>query len=264
MGKLNEIQDEKTQSWGSNSFTTTVKENTVEFDSAKDKFTFLDEVEVPSLKVNGDSVSAQVQSDWNQNDDTKADYIKNKPTIPSAQVQADWNQNDDTKSDYIKNRICYKEGEVEDVYANVHITENINYNNCFNFSKTIEEGKTYKVMVNGTLYTSTAVLGKDYGTYPNTICLPINNIPYLIVCDYMQTYFGGYTGGILGSIPPYPIDLKIYTGGYEYHTIDDKFIPDTIVRTSQLGGVQFKIEGSPAALMASIDGGTTWQTVTLS
>ena len=27
---------------------------------------------------------AQIQSDWNQADDTKADYIKNKPTIPTA------------------------------------------------------------------------------------------------------------------------------------------------------------------------------------
>lgn len=39
--------------------------------------------------------------------------------------------------------------------------------------------------------------------------------------------------------------------------IDDKFIP-------QLSGVKFKIEGSPAVLKASLDGGETWQTVTLS
>lgn len=113
MGKLNEIQDEKTQSWGSNSFTTTVKEDTVEFDSAKDKFTFKDEVEVPSLKVNGESVGAQVQSDWNQADTEAPDYIKNKPEIPTPvpQVQSDWNQNDNTAADYIKNRICYEETE---------------------------------------------------------------------------------------------------------------------------------------------------------
>lgn len=79
MGKFNEIQDEKTQSWGGNSFTTTVKEDTVEFDSAKDKFTFKDEVEVPSLKVNGESVSSQVQSDWNQTETSEPDYINNKP-----------------------------------------------------------------------------------------------------------------------------------------------------------------------------------------
>lgn len=96
----------KHRAGGSNSFTTTVKEDTVEFDSAKDKFTFKDEVEVPSLKVNGQTVSSQVQADWNQTNTSAVDYIKNKPTIPSSQVQADWNQNNSASTDYIKNRIC--------------------------------------------------------------------------------------------------------------------------------------------------------------
>lgn len=34
---------------------------------------------------------AQIQSDWNEADNTKADYIKNKPSIPAAQVNSDWN-----------------------------------------------------------------------------------------------------------------------------------------------------------------------------
>lgn len=46
----------------------------------------------------------QIQSDWNQTDNTQPDYIKNKPTIPAAQVQSDWNQTDSTKPDYIKNK----------------------------------------------------------------------------------------------------------------------------------------------------------------
>ena len=104
MGKLNEIQKQTIQSYGDNAFTTTIKDDTVEFDSLKDKFTFKDEVEVPSLKVNGEPVVPQVQSDWNQNDSAAVDYIKNKPTIPSAQVQSDWNQNDTEAVDYIKNK----------------------------------------------------------------------------------------------------------------------------------------------------------------
>lgn len=36
---------------------------------------------------------AQIQSDWNQSDNTKKDYIKNKPSIPAAQVNSDWNAN---------------------------------------------------------------------------------------------------------------------------------------------------------------------------
>ena len=53
MGKLNEIQEQTTQSWGDNSFTTKITNDTVEFDSARDSFTFKDEVKVPSLAING-------------------------------------------------------------------------------------------------------------------------------------------------------------------------------------------------------------------
>ena len=48
--------------------------------------------------------AAQVQSDWDQSDNTQVDYIKNKPTIPAAQVQADWDEADNTAPDYIKNK----------------------------------------------------------------------------------------------------------------------------------------------------------------
>ena len=47
---------------------------------------------------------AQIQSDWEQSDNSKKDYIKNKPTIPAAQIQSDWNEADNTKADYIKNK----------------------------------------------------------------------------------------------------------------------------------------------------------------
>lgn len=32
------------------------------------------------------------------------------PTVETEQVQSDWNQNDSTQPDYVKNRICYSEG----------------------------------------------------------------------------------------------------------------------------------------------------------
>ena len=70
----------------------------------------------------------QIQSDWNQSDNTAKDFIKNrpsipaaqvnadwnassgvaqilnKPTIPAAQIQSDWNQSDNTAKDFIKNK----------------------------------------------------------------------------------------------------------------------------------------------------------------
>ena len=81
-------------------------------------------------KLSGIETGAEVnvQSDWNESDNTKDDYIKNKPTIPAAQVNSDWNassgvaqilnkptipdaqiqsdwtQSDNTKKDFIKNK----------------------------------------------------------------------------------------------------------------------------------------------------------------
>lgn len=46
--------------------------------------------------------AAQVNSDWNANSGVA--QILNKPTIPAAQVQSDWNEADNTKADYIKNK----------------------------------------------------------------------------------------------------------------------------------------------------------------
>jgi hypothetical protein len=48
--------------------------------------------------------TAQVQSDWNQSDNTEVDFIKNKPTIPAAQIQSDWNQSNNAALDFIKNK----------------------------------------------------------------------------------------------------------------------------------------------------------------
>ena len=36
------------------------------------------------------NVGTQVQSNWSQSDNTKVDYIKNKPVIPARQVNSDW------------------------------------------------------------------------------------------------------------------------------------------------------------------------------
>ena len=49
-------------------------------------------------------VPAQEQADWNQSDNSKPDYIKNKPTIPAAPVQSNWNESDTTSLAYIQNK----------------------------------------------------------------------------------------------------------------------------------------------------------------
>ena len=45
-------------------------------------------ISATSGKLDSSAYTAPVQSDWNQNDDTALDYIKNKPTIPSLEGYA--------------------------------------------------------------------------------------------------------------------------------------------------------------------------------
>ena len=57
-------------------------------------------------------VNKDAQSDWTEQDPTKASYIKNKPDIPSTQQQADWAETNTSAVDYIKNKptvIIHKE-----------------------------------------------------------------------------------------------------------------------------------------------------------
>lgn len=79
---------------------------------------------VESDKVVGIPIGTPTtKADWEQMDETKADYIKNKPTVLTEddvkrllvenagdgeiiieQMQSDWTQTDDSKTDYIKNK----------------------------------------------------------------------------------------------------------------------------------------------------------------
>ncbi len=70
-------------------------------------------------KLNDIEAGAEVnvQSDWNQTNNTADDYIKNKPTIPDAQIQSDWNQTSGTAKDFIKNKPTLGSASALDVAA---------------------------------------------------------------------------------------------------------------------------------------------------
>lgn len=54
----------------------------------------------------------QVQSDWNETDETSKAYILNKPEIPDAQVQADWAETDESSKAFIQNKPTIPEAQV--------------------------------------------------------------------------------------------------------------------------------------------------------
>lgn len=50
------------------------------------------------------TIEGNVQANWNQTDETKPDYIVNKPNLDNIGVQSDWNEDDVTSPSYIKNK----------------------------------------------------------------------------------------------------------------------------------------------------------------
>lgn len=77
------VSDAITSAWGWDMLKATYDPNNI----WKDAFDYDNFINTPTIPA------AQIQSDWNEADNTKADYIKNKPTIPAAQVNSDWNAN---------------------------------------------------------------------------------------------------------------------------------------------------------------------------
>lgn len=87
--------------------------------------------------------AAQIQADWTQSDNTKLDYIKNKPsfatvatsgsyndlsnkpTIPAAQIQSDWTQTSTTAKDYIKNKPTLAAVATSGSYADLSNTPDV-------------------------------------------------------------------------------------------------------------------------------------------
>ena len=90
-------------------------------------------------------------------------------------VQPDWNQNDDTKPDYVKNRPFYTGDPVETVLVEESTISFVENEGLYvaGFSSTFEAtvGETYKVSWDGTVYECTCVDFNDNYAIGNLSCV---------------------------------------------------------------------------------------------
>lgn len=77
------------------------------------EYWFKDGVQDSDLVLKFTSSNPQIQSDWEQVNDTSLDFIKNKPSIPSSQIQSDWLQSNSSSLDYIKNKPIIPAGQIQ-------------------------------------------------------------------------------------------------------------------------------------------------------
>ena len=147
-----------------------------------------------------------------------------------APVQSDWNQNDETALDYIKNRPFYSGDPVENVLFEETTLEVPNYEDGLYFGMLpnllkIEENKEYIVTFNGETYNCVGWYFSEYNSYliGNNELVgvegPGNNEPFVV---YTLTAYNITQIATAGSEP---VTLKISCMESGNKTIDTEFLP---------------------------------------
>lgn len=136
--------------------------------------------------------------------------------LDKADAGSDWNQNDDTKPDYVKNRPFY-----ESISLTTFLEEQqIDFSSPFIIPNSdIVQGKTYFVHWDDAEYTIEATAKDIFGD--GSIW-----IPYLEQADGLFTI----EASTMNAADKGVHNVAIYTTELSLKTIDEKFIPDTIAR----------------------------------
>ena len=179
-------------------------------------------------------------------------------------VNADWNQNDTESLDYIKNRTHYKEVILEETLPKqtfeLNLVEGsdgrdnvmaVSWGEEMGNSVSFPSGKEYFVIINGVEYQCTSFYDAmiDGASIGNSNLNPyyednsnINDYPFLF------RHTDEYEGNELWGEPSYPgswelifadtslvnVEVEIKEANVTYIPLDEKYIPDTIARTSQI------------------------------
>jgi len=157
--------------------------------------------------------------------------LTDKPTIPAAQVQSDWNQSDNTAVDYIKNKPTIPSGVIVDqtydgtsTNAQSGVAIEGELANYLNYYYTKETFIQPTLSANGTIGGDSFAVGGS----PTNVYKAFDNDT--------STYFSFITGGIQNVIVIYnPVPIKIS---------DISFLYDADPRVSSILSFGLTIEGS--------------------
>lgn len=163
----------------------------------------------------------QMQSDYNQNDNTKSDYIKNRPFFAGDLVDAELADIAQIISDGGFEAQIVPMGENSFVIYN---SDTITIPNI-----TITIGDTYSFLIDGVKYTYVAVDyegGIAFGDIAELSNQNYSELNFVVIGENRSSSFN--TGIILfrGSTPPN--EFKLIGQTQEIKKIDDKYLPDSV------------------------------------
>lgn len=158
-------------------------------------------------------------------------------SLAGSATTPDWNQNDENASDYIKNRTHWFGPGYHDIYNG---TLPFRQNESYDFGLGVDaygydfELKGYP---NADEYPSSLTVvidGEQYECSTNREIISIGDSDYLSLSVMYMGYnrlFIYCTEGLINSY----YSIKVYGDGY--HALDERFIPDSIARTSQVSQI---------------------------
>ena len=173
--------------------------------------------------VGGARLKKQVQSDYNQNDSTQSDYVKNRPFFTGDPVVVELADIAQIISD---GEYTFTQKAVDE--SNVFMTYSMDKGPIIIENITIAIGNTYSVLIDGTKYT--------YVAYDYEGSIAIGDIDKIMLENYSEAnvaIVGGNDGygsfsilvlAVRGS--SLPTELKLLGQSQEIKKIDDKYIPD--------------------------------------
>ena len=176
-----------------------------------------------AYKDTGVSVGSSIMVD-SELSDTSENPVQNKvikSALDKLGVQSDWNQNDDTQPDYVKNRTHYEESTYVDYVLNMRPTEITGFSIA-------EVGEATTVKINGVESAETVKEAESStmgGSYKY-----IGNIDFdSLLTGGTGWFVGEIQGRVIGLANP---DTTIAVEIIVVHKINDKFINfDGFVRT---------------------------------
>ena len=168
---------------------------------------------------------------------------------PQSGVQPDWNQNDETAPDYVKNRPFYTGGPVETVLVEESTASFIESSGLYiaNFPSTFEAtvGETYKVYWDGAAYECTCVdMGKGY-VIGNFSILGGNSDtgePFVMIVDNGN----GIIIATKDTSASHTFSISRFV--QEVVKIDEKYLPDTVATKSEVEATQTTVDKNKETL----------------
>ena len=164
---------------------------------------------------------------------TNPTILKQKLNEQDFENRSDWNQNDSTKPDYVKNRTHYTEVREEILFdGDVVFHHNAQPQTWYPLGKTpIIEGDIYKVNWNGAVFECQATLlenyvgfGNPYVFKPTVYADQDNGMPFYVL------YAGGaLTCGVLTPEIKFSASFSLSRCEEVVHKIPEKYLPDGIL-----------------------------------